>query len=298
MISIFSIPKPFEGHNKVIQNNAIHSWLKLQPSCQVILFGDEEGIAQTAKEFDVQHVPHIKRNEFGTPLLDHVFRTAHKLAKHNILCYVNADIILMSDFMKGVQIVARRMNKFLIVGRRWNVDILEPLNFDDPEWEKELRDFVMNNGELFFQGADYFAFPRKLFREIPPFAVGRAAWDNWMTYKARSLFAPVVNITGTSMVVHQNHDYSHHSSGKKGVFHGVEAERNKALAGGSRHLWTVHNSTHIFTGSKLVIDKSCARLGQYLHELTLLLPWTAPLVGMIRKLAGFRHSLRRGSCME
>ena len=121
MITIFSVPKPFEGHIKIIQTNAIRSWLELRPSCQVILFGDEEGIAETAKELGIQHVSDVKLNEFGTPLLDYVFRTAHDLAEHNILCYVNADIILMSDFIKAVQIVSQREQEFLIVGRRWNV---------------------------------------------------------------------------------------------------------------------------------------------------------------------------------
>ena len=295
MITIFTIPKPFKGHIKVIQTNAIRSWLKLQPRCQVILFGNEEGVAETAEELGVQHVAHVKRNEFGTPLLDHVFGTVHKLAEHGLLCYVNTDIILMGDFMEGARMITRRMRRFLIVGRRWNVDISKPLSFEDPKWERKLRDFAVNHGEFFLHGADYFAFPRGFFREIPPFAVGRAAWDNWMIYKARSSFAPVVNITRASMVIHQNHDYSHHPSGGQGVFHGVEAERNKALAGGPRHIYTVHNSTHVFEGPKLMLDRSYNRLVRYFYELPVLLPWTSPLAGVAKVSARFLGVKRKHS---
>ena len=61
MITIFTIPKPFKGHIKIIQINAVRSWLKLRPSCQVILFGDEEVVAETAEELGIQHVSDAKR---------------------------------------------------------------------------------------------------------------------------------------------------------------------------------------------------------------------------------------------
>lgn len=46
MLTIFAAPKPFYGYIGVIQTNAIQSWLLLRPECEVILFGDEEGMAE------------------------------------------------------------------------------------------------------------------------------------------------------------------------------------------------------------------------------------------------------------
>jgi hypothetical protein len=66
MLTIFSIPKPFRGHIAVIQRNAIRSWKTVNPECQIILFGDEEGVAEIAAELRVQHEPYVQRNEFGT----------------------------------------------------------------------------------------------------------------------------------------------------------------------------------------------------------------------------------------
>ena len=87
MISIFAIPKPFQGHINIIQRNAIQSWIALNPKCEIILFGDDYGIADVAKEFNIRHVSEIKKNEFGTPILSSAFSSAQKLAKNNILMY-------------------------------------------------------------------------------------------------------------------------------------------------------------------------------------------------------------------
>ena len=256
MITIFTIPKPFKGHIKTIQTNAIRSWLKLRPSCQVILFGDEEGIAQVAEELGVQHVPDMERNEFGTPLLDYTFRTAHELAQHNILCYVNADIILMSDFVKAIQIVSREKREFLVVGRRWNVDIDEPLNFEQQDWEEYLRTYAMeyereNPYDIWMYAMDYFAFPKELFNDIPPFAVGRAGWDNWMVYQSRSLGLPVIDVGRFATVVHQNHDYSHVSMGQEEVYKGLEAQANIEMAGGRDHIFSLMHASHLLIQSGL-----------------------------------------------
>ena len=50
MLTIFALPKPFRGHAGVIQRNAIQSWLRLQPACEVILLGDEPGTREVAAQ--------------------------------------------------------------------------------------------------------------------------------------------------------------------------------------------------------------------------------------------------------
>src|SRR4030095_8366549 len=127
MLSIFAFPKPFRGHIGTIQRNAIGSWVRLNPQCEIFLFGDEEGTAAVAKEFGVCHVPSIARNEFGTPLLSEVFKKGEQLASHAVICYVNCDIILGSEFIPSVEYVRRWRQHFLIVGECWNLDVEKPL---------------------------------------------------------------------------------------------------------------------------------------------------------------------------
>ena len=45
MLTLFSTCKPFHGHNGVIQRNALKSWRLLHPDIEIILFGDDEGVA-------------------------------------------------------------------------------------------------------------------------------------------------------------------------------------------------------------------------------------------------------------
>ena len=243
MLTLFTIPKPFRGHIAVIQRNAIHSWTLLQPACEIILFGDDEGTAEAAADFGVRHVPKVARNEFGTPLVNDLFCQTKKLATNECLCYVNADIILMSDFMRAVQHVVSWSNRFLIIGQRWDVDIREPLDFENKEWEKRLVSYVSHNGVLHaVTGIDYFVF-KGLYKHVPPFAIGRTAWDNWLVYHAKSLMVPIVDATRAVVAVHQNHDYSHHPSGTQGVWKGPEAIKNRELAG-PNSIATIEDSTH------------------------------------------------------
>src|SRR5262249_14194533 len=158
MLTIFATPKPFRGHIGVIQRNAIRSWTLLRPACEIILIGNEEGIAETAAEFGLQHVANVARNKFGTPLVSDIFKQAEQLSSRNPLCYVNSDIVLTSDFMEPVQRVAALKSRFLLVGHRWNLDVKEPLEFQS-RWEEQLRRRVAESGTLAFAySIDFFAF--------------------------------------------------------------------------------------------------------------------------------------------
>src|SRR5690242_875573 len=57
MVTFFTTAKPFTGHSKVIQRNALASWKLIHPNAEVMLFGDEDGAAETAAELGIRHVP-------------------------------------------------------------------------------------------------------------------------------------------------------------------------------------------------------------------------------------------------
>jgi len=80
MLTLLSAPKPFRGHIGVIQTNAITSWLRLSPPCEVVLFGDDEGVADAAQRTGARHVPQVARNQYGTPILSDVFDQGAALA--------------------------------------------------------------------------------------------------------------------------------------------------------------------------------------------------------------------------
>ena len=247
MITLFAIPKPFRGHTGVIQRNAIESWTRLRPICQIVLLGNDDGTSETAKEFEAEHIPHVGRNEFGTPLLDSAFAAAEHVATNNLLCYVNADIVFMSDFMTAVTRLAGQLSPFLMIGQRWDVNIAGPLDFDQPDWEDRLRCYVSSHAMVRnSNGSDFFVFTRGLWQVPPPFAVGRFWWEYALVARARALGAAVVDASTSVMAVHQTHDYSHFPEGRADVW-GPEARRNYALAGGHERLYAIGDATHILT---------------------------------------------------
>ncbi|MGH2606543.1 MAG: glycosyltransferase family A protein [Anaerolineales bacterium] len=239
--TLFTAPKPFVGPIDVIQRNALRSWRELGEGVEVLVIGDEPGAAQAARAVGVRHVPAVRRSAEGTPLLSSIFEAAHREASFPILAYLNADIVLLDDFLPAVDQVARRMGTFLIVGQRWNLDVAEPIPFA-PGWRQVIRGRLEAEGRLHPPtGSDYFVFPKGEFSRLPDFALGRSGWDNWMVFDARRRGIPVVDATGVVRVVHQNHDYAHLPGSRP--HHGqVESRRNVALAGGREAMFRLRDA--------------------------------------------------------
>src|SRR5713101_6901528 len=159
MLTILAMPKPFQGHIATIQRNAITSWTKLRPRSVIYLFGEEEGVAEIAAELRISHLHDIARNEFGTPLLDDLFRRAREFVRTPLLCYVNSDIILLQEFVDAVSAIHVQFPKFLGVAHRLNIDLTEAVDFVGGG-EVKLRNEILPLGMPGNPTAiDVFAFP-------------------------------------------------------------------------------------------------------------------------------------------
>lgn len=245
MLTIFTIPKAFHGHFNIIQRNAIQSWLTLRPRCEIILFGNEKGVVETAAEFKIKHIPEINCSRFGTPLISNAFYKVKREAYYHKLAYLNADIILLDDFIKAVQNIQKSL--FLMIGQRRDVDIKESLQFNDSDWEQKLKYFVARYGKLHGpSGMDYFVFPRKFQFNLPSFAVGRPGWDNWLIYKFRFLKIPVIDASQTVTAIHQNHSHSY-LQGVKDFWEGPESKENLKLVGGYSRIFTIQDANWVLT---------------------------------------------------
>lgn len=286
-LTFFAMPKPFRGHVGCIQRNAIESWTRLQPRPQVLLFADEEGVAEVASELGLQHVPAVRRNQYGTPLMDDMFRSAQQLAAHRTLVYINADIILLEDFSQAIsRLDAAGLDQFLLIGRRTDTDIFEPLDFSRPDWRQRLAETVSQTGVLAPRVCkDYFVFPKPLLAEIPPFAVGRSPYDNWFVFHARQQGIPVIDATPVVRAIHQNHDHRHVPGGRgQAYLKGEETKRNRQLAGGM-HLIKGSTTTWVLTPRGL----RRRRIPSDLVQFALDLPRFSLLVG---ELFGWRKGFQ------
>ena len=277
LITLFSAPKPFTDlHIAMIQRNAIKSWTLL-PDVEVILLGEETGLVEAAQELGVKHLPNVARNQSGTPLISSMFQLARENSNSDLLCIINADMLLMSDFVEAAKqvlnlesdsLLSKRrkhtltgtqtsaLQNFVLLSQRWDLDVTQPVEFTE-DWQNRLRSSTVHGqGQLHRPaGSDFFLFPKSCYLDIPNFAIGRAGWDNWMIYKARQEKWPVIDCTPSVMIVHQNHDYSHLPGGKSHYDH-PDTDENIRLAGGQAAIrYTILDSTHRLVGGKLARPK-------------------------------------------
>jgi len=250
-LTLFTAPKPFvDPHISMIQRNALLNWLALGEGIEVVVIGNELGIGDVCNELSILHLPDVKCNDLGTPLISSIFDLARQVNNSPYLAYVNADILFLPGILDSLQRIASRKSQFLGVGQRWDLDVESPISFTG-DWVGTLKDYVQRKGKLHGQtGSDYFIFPRTCLHDIPDFAVGRAGWDNWMIFKARWEHWPVVDMTKTLTIVHQNHDYRHLPGGII-HFHQPETQVNVRLAGGRRTIFVLSDATHILEDEQL-----------------------------------------------
>jgi hypothetical protein len=247
MLTLFTIPKAFRGPFDQIQRNAIGSWTRLHADCQVILLGNEPGTETLAQDLSLEHVAEVPCSPLGTPLFNGLFQVAERHARHAVMCYVNADIILLPDFAEAVRQVMTGGRPSFVAGQRWDVPVQFPVEFS-ADWDARLREYARRHGKRHGAGGlDYFVYPKGALGDMPPFAVGRTAYDNWILYHALRCRLRLIDATRRVMAIHQNHDYSHDPGGTKNVWDGPEARRNKELSGGPRYWYNLYNARWLLT---------------------------------------------------
>lgn len=278
-LTLFTLPKGFvDPHVSLIQRNALASWRHLAPAVEVLVMGDDPGVEEAAREAGVTHVGDVAKNEFGTPLLDSAFALAAERGTAPMLCYVNADIILLEDFVDAVRRLPRE--PYLAIGRRWDTDITTPIDLSDGG--AALRASALATGSLDLgRGSDYFVFRRDQDFGLPPFAVGRPGWDNWMIRRALELGIPLIDMTPSVLAIHQNHGYGHVAGGG-GSWEGPEADRNRALAALDRYMHSPFHATHQLTARGLRRPWSRAHLHAKIEAFIVLRPIAAPLLRLVR----------------
>jgi len=218
----------------------------------VILFGDEPGTAALAEELNLTHVPVIACSPAGTPLISAMFESAEALTSDVDLCLINADVILTSDFTKGLAAVRDWSPRAVVVGQRIDIELRQPIDWGLPDWESDIRRLAQQQGRRQSEiSIDWIAFPKGALTPIPDFAIGRLWYDNWLVWHAADRGLPVVDATDYIHVIHQRHDYSH-KGGKAAIFEGPEARRNYELIGHWSHWHSVAHARWMLTPAGVV----------------------------------------------
>jgi hypothetical protein len=270
MLTFFTTAKAFQGHDGVIQRNALASWKRIDPRVEVILFGDDAGAAEVCAELGLRHEPQVTRHESrarhmgqevepltpSLPYLDSIFRRAQEIATNDYLCFSNCDIVLTEDFRIAFEKARAWRDKFLMVARRWDVDITEPIDFGRPEWARNVRELALIKG--FRQDEcwiDFFVFRKGMYSDMPALIVGHCYWDNWMIWRALREGTPVVDGGRFVVPVHQNHGYNPKLGRAKGVATDALSRHNLNVIGGTQHVRRIDAATH-----RISVDGSIRRV--------------------------------------
>lgn len=283
-LTLFSIPKPFIDDSERIQRNALFSWLQMG-NVQIVLVGDDQGIEGVARQYQVEHIPDVACNEFGTPFLNSAFKLVKAKAEAPVLCYTNADIIFLGSLPEIIEQVPCK--QFLMIGRRTNLAV--DWHLEDTEgWLGRLRRETVNHGELDIPYAlDYFVFPADSpLCELPPFVVGRPYWDNWLVFRARQLGIPVIDATCAIQAVHQAHGYGHVPVRSGPRWEGPEADWNRQCFGEVKDVLTICDATYLMQGSKLRRALRPPYLFRRWRVLGVLHPRMWGLVRLVERLVG------------
>ncbi len=282
MLTIFTTAKPFVGRIGVNQRNALNSWIRLEPRPQVLLFGDEAGAAEVARELGLQHIPHVQRSTAGLPLLSDMFAQADALAKNPLLCYVDADIVFMPNLIPALQQSTDWTGLFLMVGCSHTLEQETALDFGTAAWQQDAlaRSTPPAQNKRSAWGLDYFIFRKDAFAQFPPFVVGRPGWDNWFLYHVRRRGGHLIDATPVVTAIHQEHHFEYTARPQSEIWAGADGQANLKLVGGQAHLFSALDMTHVLTPAGLRAVGGLLPLWRRLYTF----PIRHPRVGFLRPL--------------
>ena len=213
MITFFSIPRGGDEHVEILKK-AVKSWRKAAPKSQVVLFGDDPGVPETARLLRTDYVGDVSRNEHGTPLIDGVWKNAEELASNDWLMEISGDVLLEETSLRDVIAAVGDYARPFVIGQRWDSNPnATGLTLHAP------------------CGVDYFLFRRGTLGAIPPFAVGRSIYDNWLVWASLYRWRmQVVDATNVIKAVHHYHSFSNGTDTKADAVFMKERQQNEQLA--------------------------------------------------------------------
>lgn len=241
MVTFMTTFKPFVGDDEVRQRNALLSWLALSKNVEIFVFGSPSAPDDLVSQFRIKNYTVPDWENTGMTRVNDMFKITNRDATNQILAYVNGDIVLSADFAAALSNLT--LERFLMVGQRWDTDYIKPIGIASLEEIDEFRSHATRQGELRgHSGMDYFAFPRNVYPEPPPLVPGGVWWDGYMVYFLRKHAIPVIDATQDVLAIHQNHSYEQTSEGKRVLDAGPAARNNYTIVTADshhRHMYTL-----------------------------------------------------------
>ena len=214
MITFLCIPRAFVGEFDDLQRMAIRSWREAVPDCQVLMFGNEAGMAEAAQELGVTHCDELHYGINGAPLADRPFSLGEHYAIHDWMLFASADIVFGADLLPALHAVEGIERPF-VIGQRWDI----------PQGASAAAARLHPPC-----GVDYFMYRRGTIGPVLPFTVRGGGGDNWKVWKALTAWQmTVIDATADITAIHVNHAHPEWPSGKAGRQGSAEQAENRRL---------------------------------------------------------------------
>lgn len=246
-LTLVTVPLPFDGPKGLAQRNALGSWLLLNPRPEIIFIDEKGGLDDIARRVGARIVGGVERTEYGMSMRS-IFRLIDEHATHDLIAYVDLDVILGQSFMTAIQYCAAQYDEFLMGGGRWSAKGMKAVNFADPVWQSKVWSRVFKNHH---KGSDYAVYRRGTFENMPDFTIGLGAWDGWRMGEILRRGSDLINSQRVVYAVHQDHALR--KAGSPGW------NRNRQLTGGCQ-AW-VTDATHYLGGADIGLPK--LRIGHF-----------------------------------
>lgn len=205
--------------------NAIVSWKKVFPEATLITFDGGTGNPM---------IGHRRVNHYnGLPLVNEMFGQVYEMSIKGPLLFINSDCILTHSMAGAVAYLSQVKIRWLATGRRSEIEPEDADSVEQASWEEDILAKYPDPEMLPSCGADWFLYPRSSFTgcKMPPFAIARTCYDNWIIWDAHKRGVKVIDCTNSVTVYHQIHPE------RPTVRRGPLAQRNYMLAKQSYPDW-------------------------------------------------------------
>ena len=181
----FTIPRKFEGKDKIVQENCLNSIKLIDQFDKLILASNEKEIDEYCFKNDYEFLD-ISLNVNNKPLVSEAFYKISKKYPESIIVFCNSDIIIKADFKRLISSLITKFSfNWLVSAQR--IDLMEYIgkikNFDNLEGI-----FFSKKQSLHAKsGMDIFMLPSRVLNQIdfPNLPIGSELWDSAFAFLAK-----------------------------------------------------------------------------------------------------------------
>jgi len=232
MLTIGTTPRPLENTaNRSGFEAAVKSWMKLEPTPQVLVFGNYPKVIGDLGATMVENFDH---EPDGRPYFNSFVAKTEELAIHPFVMYITDHLIVLPGLMEALGEVAGQLDQFLMMGMRWTGNVV-PIDFSNNDWWKPIAGRIGDITKTGNVGAkDWLVWRKPWPQPIPPFIMGMPWYDTWMVVEAQKRMIPRIDATAVIKTVHPPHGFPF-VGGIVGREKDPRCEANRVLAEGCAH---------------------------------------------------------------